>query len=89
VQTSTDVRTRGAMDVGPPRPRRGERRSPLPLSAVMSMSEQTNEEPKTTEEPKELIMCYISKKMVPVDETVEVSYGVSKKYRVLPKYLKY
>lgn len=37
----------------------------------------------------ELIMCYISKKMVPMSETVEVSYGATKKFRVLPQYIRY
>ncbi len=37
----------------------------------------------------ELIMCYVSKQMVPISETVEVKYGPKKKYRVLPKYIKY
>lgn len=37
----------------------------------------------------ELIMCYISKQMVPMSDTVEVKYGPNKKYRVLPKYVKY
>lgn len=37
----------------------------------------------------ELIMCYVSKKMVPMSETVEVSYAGNKKFRVLPQYIKY
>jgi len=50
-----------------------------------------NETEETTEpaEPEEQIMCYISKQMVPISETVEVNYGNNKKYRVLPKYIKY
>lgn len=39
------------------------------------------------EEPK--IMCYVSKEMVPLSQTVEVEYGGGKKFRVLPKYLKF
>lgn len=54
------------------------------------MSEETTTE--AAPEPKEneeLIMCYVSKKMVPMSETVEVNYGANKKYRVLPKYIRY
>ena len=35
------------------------------------------------------IMCFVSKEMVPINETVEVLYGPGKKVRVLPKYIKY
>ena len=55
------------------------------------MSEETPIE--TPEQPAEktedLIMCYISKKMVPMSETVEVAYGQNKKYRVLPEFIRY
>jgi len=37
----------------------------------------------------ELVTCYVSKKLVPVSDTVEVQYGPGKKHRVLPKYVKY
>jgi hypothetical protein len=47
------------------------------------------EETKTEETKKELVMCYISKQTVPVSETVEVQYSADKKYRVLPKYIRY
>lgn len=50
----------------------------------------------TTETPaaaapvsKEKVMCYISKQLVPVSDTVEVQYSADKKYRVLPRYVKY
>lgn len=33
------------------------------------------------------IMCFISKKMVPIEDTVEVDYAPGKSYRVLPKYI--
>ncbi len=35
------------------------------------------------------IMCFVSKQMVPLDETVEIEYAPRKKVRVLPKYIKY
>lgn len=35
------------------------------------------------------IMCFVSKEMVPINETVEIEYGPGKKVRVLPKYVKY
>lgn len=60
----------------------------------MSEETTTTEATEATEaaEPaasEELIMCYVSKQMVPISETVEVLYGGQKKYRVLPKYIKY
>ncbi len=39
------------------------------------------------DEPK--IMCYVSKRMVPKSETVEVEYRAGKKVWVLAKYLRY
>jgi len=53
------------------------------------MAEELVEE---TQEPKveeQKIMCFVSKKMVPISETVEVEYMPHKKVRVLPKYIKY
>ena len=47
------------------------------------------EETAKAEKKEESVVCYISKKVVPMSETVEVSYGAGKKYRVLPKYLKH
>ncbi len=47
---------------------------------VMSDSAQS------TEKKEETVVCYISKRTVPVSQTVEVAYGASKKYRVLSKY---
>jgi len=35
------------------------------------------------------IMCFVSKEMVPINDTVEVEYGPGKKVRVLPKFIKY
>lgn len=35
------------------------------------------------------IMCFVSKQMVPLNETVEIEYAPRKKVRVLPKYIKY
>lgn len=52
----------------------------------MSDNTETTDKPA---EQEELIMCYISKKMVPISETVEVAYGGNKKFRVLPRYVKY
>lgn len=62
------------------------------------MTDETNNIEKTEEtkgaepveekaEPK--IMCYVSKEMVPVSETVEVEYSHGKTFRVLPKYVKF
>ena len=56
--------------------------------APMGTEEEENEavEP-AVEEPK--IMCYVSKVMVPMSQTVEVEYEKGKTFRVLPKYVKY
>ncbi len=35
------------------------------------------------------IMCFVSKQMVPISDTVEIEYMPHKKVRVLPKYIKY
>ncbi len=62
------------------------------------MTDETNDiakeaDPKRAEpvvekaEPK--IMCYVSKEMVPVSQTVEVEYSHGKTFRVLPKYVKF
>ena len=53
------------------------------------MSEQNEETAATPAQNEELIMCYVSKQMVPISETVEVKHGPNKKYRVLPQYIKY
>lgn len=37
----------------------------------------------------EKIMCFVSKQMVPIEETVELEVQEHKKVRVLPKYIKY
>ena len=54
------------------------------------MSEETatpeQEQPKQDEQK---IMCFVSKKMVPISQTVEIEYMPHKKVRVLPKYIKY
>ncbi|MBA2661066.1 MAG: hypothetical protein H0U74_02130 [Bradymonadaceae bacterium] len=44
-----------------------------------------------TEETKasEKIMCFISKQMVAIEQTVEIEYQGHKRVRVLPKYIKY
>lgn len=35
------------------------------------------------------IMCFVSKEMVPINETIEIEYKPGKKVRVLPKFIKY
>ena len=52
------------------------------------MAENTDE---TTEPKKDVqkIMCFVSKQMVPLNETVEVDYAPGKKVRVLPRYVKF
>ena len=57
------------------------------------MAEEQNT-PETEEKEKkqysgEKIMCFVSKKMVPIEDTVELEVQAHKKVRVLPKYIKY
>lgn len=50
------------------------------------------EETTTVETPvadEQKIMCFVSKKMVPMSQTVEVEYMPHKKVRVLPQYIKF
>jgi len=54
--------------------------------AAPKSTESTKQEPKEAQ-PK--IMCYISKKMVPIDETIEIPYDSNKSFRVMPRYIKY
>lgn len=35
------------------------------------------------------IMCYVSKMMVPLSQTVEIEYEKGTRFRVQPKYIKY
>lgn len=51
--------------------------------------EQTEEEAEEAKKSSQKIMCFVSKKMVPLNETVEIEYAPGKKVRVLPKYVKY
>lgn len=53
------------------------------------MAEETKEG--AAEQPKEVqkIMCFVSKQMVPISDTVEVEYSPGKKVRVLPRYVKF
>ena len=51
-----------------------------------------DETPQPQDKPKEetqKIMCFVSKQMVPLSETVEVEYAPGKKVRVLPRYVKF
>jgi hypothetical protein len=55
---------------------------------------ETNETAETTEETEveysgRQIMCFVSKKMVPIEDTVEVEYSPGQAYRVQSKYVRY
>ncbi len=43
----------------------------------------------TEEVAEQKIMCFVSKKMVPTSDTIEIEYAPRKRVRVLPKYIKY
>ncbi len=59
------------------------------------MSEETEvagEATEATEEEvvkDELVMCYVSKRMVRTSETIEVVYSPTRKYRVLPEFKRF
>jgi hypothetical protein len=53
----------------------------------MSDTETTNEGGENTEYSGRKIMCFVSKRMVPVEDTVEVTYSAGKSYRVLKRYV--
>jgi len=61
----------------------------------MADEEQTEEQDVQEEEEEEergggqKIMDFVSKEMVPINETVEIQYMPGKKVRVSPKYIKY
>lgn len=59
-----------------------------------NVAEATEEAAATEEAPavdtnEQKIMCFVSKQMVPISQTVEIEYAPRKKVRVLPKYVKY
>lgn len=54
-----------------------------------NVTEQEGAEEQQEEKKEEMVMCYVSKRMVPFSETVEVVYSQSKKFRVMPQYIKY
>ena len=62
-----------------------------------SQQEEQQDEEETEEAPAEpekqysgeKIMCFVSKQMVPIEDTVELEVQEHKKVRVLPKYIKY
>lgn len=58
----------------------------LNTQASDTADEQSGEEEVKKEQR---VMCYISKQMVPISQTVEVVYSPRKKYRVKPEYVKY
>ena len=58
-----------------------------PATAEGETAQATEAHDTVVEEPR--IMCYVSKEMVPMSETVEVEYETGKTFRVMPKFLKY
>lgn len=58
------------------------------------MSEEEKNSEETTEQEErdtggQKIMCFVSKEMVPINQTVELEYMPGKKVRVMPKYVKF
>lgn len=51
--------------------------------------EEQEEEVEKKQYSGEKIMCFVSKQMVPIEDTVELEVQEHKKVRVLPKYVKY
>lgn len=58
-----------------------------------SAEEATEQKAATDQEERDTggqkIMCFVSKEMVPINQTVELEYMPGKKVRVLPKYVKF
>ena len=52
-------------------------------------AQQEQEEQPEKQYSGEKIMCFVSKQMVPIEETVELEVQEHKKVRVLPKYVKF
>ncbi len=53
------------------------------------MAEQVPAESGEETKASEKIMCFVSKQMVAIEDTVEVEYQGHKRVRVLPQYIKY
>lgn len=58
-------------------------------SAEEAGGEEGEEEAPEKQYSGEKIMCFVSKQMVPIEETVELEVKEHKKVRVLPKYIKF
>ncbi len=58
-------------------------------SQEASSEEEQQEEEEQKQYSGEKIMCFVSKQMVPIEETVELEVQEHKKVRVLPKYIKF
>ena len=56
---------------------------------VEAQEEEAAEEEEEERGGGQKIMCFVSKEMVPINETVELEYMPGKKVRVTPKYIKY
>jgi hypothetical protein len=70
--------------------------SPIHDRSRQMAEEETNEEQteeQTEQEKRESggqkIMCFVSKEMVPINQTVELEYMPGKKVRVMPEFIKY
>lgn len=55
----------------------------------VNTTEQTDGEGSEKEYSGRKIMCFVSKRMVPIEDTVEVEYSPGKSYRVLEKFVRY
>ncbi len=56
---------------------------------VAEATEEAAPEAPAVDKNEQKIMCFVSKQMVPISQTVEIEYAPRKKVRVLPKYVKY
>jgi len=55
----------------------------------IEQEEQVEEQEAAPKEEEQKIMCFVSKQVVGISETVEIEYQPHNKVRVLPKYIKY
>lgn len=56
---------------------------------VAESEQQQDEQQEDEQGGGQKIMCFVSKEMVPINETVEIEYSSGKSVRVLPKYVKF
>ena len=65
-----------------------ETQDPKETTAAAASATTTTSETTANIEDEQKIMCFVSKQMIPISQTVEVEYMPHKKVRVMPKYIR-